>query len=173
MQQKSIFTRLVDTTVALSNINTIIYHHREDEIYFDETYQRDYVWSTIEQQQLLQAIFTQSPIDSIAVVINERESTKYFEIVDGRQRITTILKFVDNEIPFIVNDKEIFFKDLSAIDKKMFGSTRLPSVNLVSFEKNGVVSYKDKINYFYKKNFSGVPQSTDHKNKIEKMIHDL
>ena len=118
----------------------------------------------------MHSIFNELPLDSISVVLNPQSEDKYFEIIDGRQRTTTIIKYTENEFPYIDEDgNEVYFRDLSDTDRASFRMVKLPVIELSS--KSGEpLKYEQKVAYFYRKNFAGQPQSAEHKSHIEKIL---
>ncbi|MCY9861428.1 DUF262 domain-containing protein [Vibrio coralliirubri] len=170
MQEQSLFATDTETSSTNSVFSSFIFHRDEGCLYFNKQYQRPYCWGEKEQQSLLQTIFAREPIDSVAVVINHDSDSEYFEVVDGRQRITTMLKFFDGEIPFITESgAKVYFNDLPKFDQLEFKKLTLPTVELKSRD-GSPVSLVSKLRFFYRKNFAGVPQSQDHKAKIELMM---
>ncbi|PSV00378.1 DUF262 domain-containing protein [Photobacterium kishitanii] len=170
----SLFSGDVTTTTACVSIGHLIHNHKEGSVFFDETYQRKYVWGTKEQQQLLKTIFKNLPIDAISVVINDPSSHKYIEVIDGLQRCTTLIKFTNDEFPYITETgAEVYHSQMSDEDKREFRSIRLPMVELSSNKGSVPITLEQKVAYFYRKNFYGVPQSSSHKAKIENMISQL
>lgn len=141
----------------------------ENVIDFDAEYQRGYVWEEKEQQSLLNAIFKSLNIGAVSIIEKGSEFDKYIEVVDGKQRITTICKFFKNEIPYIVKNKEIYFKDLSLFDQRAFKNTVTIAVNYMNVD----ITEKEKYEYFYSVNFSGVSQTDEHKKMIEDKIKSL
>lgn len=95
----------------------------EDNIDVSPDYQRRFVWDEVRQSQLIESVFLGIPIPNMFMATNE-DST--WEVIDGLQRITTILRFVS--------------PDLAKIDDKNLGPLRLkgmekiPSLNGASFE---------------------------------------
>lgn len=125
-------------------------------------YQREYVWKKDQQQLFLNSIISGLPLGYISVV--KDKSAFVYEIVDGKQRLTTLRKFVENEISVEINGEEVFYKDLNMAERNMFESCDLPMVRLIDPTK------LDKLNYFMMINFGGVAQSEEHKKKVERMI---
>ena len=55
------------------------------------SYQRDVVWSNSDSQKLLDSVLRGIPLPSI--ILNQRQNRRVHEIVDGKQRLTAILRF--------------------------------------------------------------------------------
>tara|TARA_R110001592_G_scaffold209888_5_gene461136 strand:+ start:6687 stop:7205 length:519 start_codon:yes stop_codon:yes gene_type:complete len=165
----SLFKNSLRVKSTSTTLGHFLFLHQEGQLFLDAEYQREYVWQAAQQQALLKSIFDSQPIDSVAVSINEKEVAKYCEIVDGKQRLTTLIKFRAGEFPYILEDgTEIFHADMDAPDQIQFKHTRLTSNEL--HPHNGEpISEAAKIEYFLQKNFGGVPQSEEHRLKVEKM----
>ncbi|MEN0064200.1 MAG: DUF262 domain-containing protein [Myxococcota bacterium] len=56
------------------------------------SYQRDQVWSTSDSQKLIDSVLRGIPLPSI--ILNQRKSSRIHEIVDGKQRLTALLRFI-------------------------------------------------------------------------------
>lgn len=146
--------------------------NNEGELYYNPLYQREYVWSSEDAQNLLHRVFNRWGIGQLAIVINKHEPSKYCEMVDGRQRLTTLFDYTENKFPFIDGDKEIFFRDLDQYDQREFLKTRFSIQELCNTDETPVTD-KQRVQYFYSVNFSGVPQSSEHKKKIEELLNTL
>ena len=73
-------------------------------------YQRDYVWSTKQQQGYLDSLSRNMPL--YGPVINVNMDSGIQEIMDGQNRIMTIYKFLNDEIKFRnENDELIIFSE--------------------------------------------------------------
>ncbi len=156
----------------------------EGEIFFNPLYQRDYIWSDAEAQLLLRQVFKNRPIGTLAIVLNDNSGNdnhpmdyfdhgRYCEVVDGRQRLTTLLKFYNNEFPYVSESgQEVYFKDMRIVDQREFKKTKLPYYEL-STNNSQPVSDIQKIEYFYSVNFAGVPQSDEHKQSIKTLMDKL
>ena len=67
----------------------------EDQINISPDYQRRFVWDAARQSQLVESIFLGIPIPSLFMATNEDSS---WEVIDGLQRLTTMINFVDYKI---------------------------------------------------------------------------
>jgi hypothetical protein len=73
--------------------------HKNNQLDLDPTYQRRSVWSPKDRRFFLDTIFRGFPSPAIFLnkKINEVGKTVY-AVVDGKQRLETIIKFIDNQI---------------------------------------------------------------------------
>ncbi|MCX8795765.1 DUF262 domain-containing protein [Vibrio parahaemolyticus] len=160
--------------LMVTSQNTTIGHFvsmkKEGHLYLDADYQREYVWTRDQQQCLLESIFHRIPLGGISVVVDPKSSDKYLEVVDGKQRLTTILKFVDNEFPYIDEyGNFLYYRDLDVVDQRTFTNVILPSNEL---REDGVrkPSRLQILKFFYRVNFGGTPQAESHRRKVANMI---
>ncbi|ELP6119477.1 TPA: DUF262 domain-containing protein [Vibrio vulnificus] len=149
-------------------------NYKEGDLDLNADYQRDYVWGVVEQQALLQSVFMRVPLHATSVIIREtfsKSNKPYCEQVDGKQRVTTLIKFQDNEIPYVDPEtkKEIYFRDLSKFDQSEFRKTRLPYLSLETSDGSEPTRLQ-VLEYFHRTNFAGVPQSEQHREYIETEI---
>jgi hypothetical protein len=131
----------------MSSLQWNIDHITINELYTDYTqrkrliitpeYQRDFIWPVRKQRLLIQSILQGFPIPIIFLFrdLNKINS----EVLDGKQRITTIFKFVDNELT-LTDSEEC---DIS----KFFHSTNYKFENLKNSYKHNFLFYKIYCNY--------------------------
>jgi len=79
-------------------------------------YQRNYVWQEDKASYLLESILLGYQIPPIILFSRNREGKKILEIIDGRQRYQTILRYMDNE--FALDKKGL--QAYENLDKKKF-----------------------------------------------------
>jgi hypothetical protein len=95
----------------------------EQNINVSPDYQRRFVWDEIRQSQLIESIFLGIPVPNIFMATNADAS---WEVIDGLQRITTILRFVAHSLA--MKDG----KNLGAL--RLRGLEKVPSLNGAFFE---------------------------------------
>ncbi|WP_191396181.1 DUF262 domain-containing protein [Flavonifractor sp. An306] len=87
---------------------------------FEPDYQRGYVWEDCDRESLLDSIFMGADIGRFVLRRrNEEEWDKdkvTYEIVDGKQRILTLLAYFENRFPY----RGAFYNDLSPRDQRKF-----------------------------------------------------
>ncbi len=81
-------------------------------------YQRDYIWDIEDKVLLIDSIFRGIEIGKFVFVENEDSLDKRYEILDGKQRIRSILDYYENK--FAYNGK--YFNDLCKDDQRYFKS---------------------------------------------------
>ncbi|MCF6686851.1 DUF262 domain-containing protein [Raoultella ornithinolytica] len=133
---------------------------------FGAEYQRDYVWGHQEQQTFLRVLISGFPIGSVALAKAPDWDTcdgPYIEVVDGKQRLTTLKLFINNEIPIVICGDEIYWSEFTRSEQLAFSRPTLSAVILDD------ATEKDRIAYFVAVNFTGVPQSEEHRQKVLKL----
>lgn len=95
----------------------------EKAIHISPDYQRKFVWDTVRQSQLIESIYLGIPIPNLFMATNQ-DST--WDVVDGLQRITTILRFVSPVLSSIAGE------EVPAL--KLKGLEKTPSLNGATFD---------------------------------------
>lgn len=137
--------------------------------------QRPYVWKHHQQNEFILSILLEKPIEPVVVVQHnsDRQRTETINyIIDGKQRLMTIQKFLMNEFPIIIGVKEVYFKDFDE-ELYYFFKSRVNSLTAIIY-----YSYRDtqidddmKIILFNYYNFAGTPQTESHKNKLQQLLN--
>lgn len=96
-------------------IQSIYAWYSEDKLFVNRRYQRKLVWTQIEKQKLIESITSQYPVP--AILLAERPDGT-FEIIDGLQRLFSIVSFIENSYP--------------TIDGKLFNVAQFPTAKLRS-----------------------------------------
>lgn len=82
----------VQAKVESTRIVLIRLQAEEGTLILNPSYQRDSVWSDSESKALIDSILRGIPLPSI--ILNQRKGDPHVEIVDGKQRLTAILRFI-------------------------------------------------------------------------------
>lgn len=96
---------------------------RDKNINVSPDYQRKFVWDDTRQSQLVESIFLGIPIPNIFMATNTDAS---WEVIDGLQRVTTIVRFVEPNIA-IIDGNELGELRLKNMEK-------IPSLNGATYE---------------------------------------
>ena len=102
------------------NIYSLLNYHYLFGVDFKPDYQRGSVWDEEDREKLLDSIFAGREIGRFVfkqLPFNRtNDDGNYYEIVDGKQRMLTLLAFYENRFPY----KGVFYNDLSVLDKNWF-----------------------------------------------------
>jgi len=130
---KSEISSIIKNNLKIDNmvksIGSIFKNERfRDKVDFKPYFQRNYVWDGHKASYFIESIFLGTEIPPIVMFDNGNT----IEVIDGRQRYETILKFMNNELELsndgvktlkaLVNDK---YYDLSEESKDAFEDTKI------------------------------------------------
>lgn len=134
--------------------------------------QRPYVWESHQQKNFIVNVLLGKPIDEFIVVEDEDDDNNVIVLViDGKQRLMTIRKFIHNQFPITVFGKDVYYDDFDTELKMLFRRYVNSFVATVYYSDSYArISDKDKILLFNYYNFSGTPQTEEHKEMLEKLI---
>lgn len=128
-------------------------------------YQRDFCWNLRDKQLLIDSIYNGIDIGKIIIRkrswdwvlgrIKEDKSAALKDIVDGKQRLKSIIEFINNEYP---DSYGFYWDDLSKKAQNTF--LNFNSVSYGEIEEKA--KDEDVKNIFLNINFSGVAMSQEH-----------
>lgn len=124
-------------------------------------YQRDYVWEDSDKESLIDSIFNGIEIGKFALIKHDYSEDLLYEILDGKQRLTTLLDFYENRISY----KGYYFNELSFMDKHTFLNTE------VTLGETSDLTKQEIYEYFVKLNTTGKSMDEEHLKKIKEMIN--
>ena len=131
--------------------------------------QRGFVWNLEQKRELIYSIFKGLQLPPLCVIqLRTNKDKTIYKIIDGKQRLSTILSFVKNEFSIIWNEKEYFYKDLDwSIQRELLGHG-LFRTNIGYEYEDKLISDNDKIKWFEMINFAGTPQDKEHLENLKK-----
>lgn len=130
--------------------------------------QRGYTWTLHQKQQLILSILKGVRIPAMAIVCNQN----VYQIIDGKQRLSSWLHFVQNSFSITHGGKEYYFEDCDEECKRVLTLTHVEADLVYEDTSNGCsnLSDRDKIAWFNLINFAGTPQDSKHYHKLEQAI---
>ena len=137
--------------------------------YYDRTnmnphYQRGNVWSEKDKEALIDSIMSSSDIGKFVFIRlpYEKDQKHRYEILDGKQRITTLVDFFEGRF---------LYKGVSYFDMHPGDQYHLRDC-IISLAVAEDLTEKDIYEYFVRLNSTGVAQDKDHIEKVKGMITD-
>lgn len=144
-------------------LDVVQHWKREGYLLLSPPYQRGDVWGEIRQRNLIKSLLLGVPIPSI--IVNDRFVGRWGEeiaVIDGKQRITAILKFLEGELAvpadwFGIDGDTVLFTDLPIARQR--GMRNIP----IPFSEGQLPDLESEREVFELVNFGGVPQGeSDH-----------
>ena len=145
-----------------SDIQGLLFKYYHFGVNMSPEYQRDLVWTETQEQALLDSIYNNIEIGKFAFIelpYNENDPTTY-EILDGKQRLNTLLKFHQGRIKY----KGLTIFEMHSIDRYHFEGYPISIGELRNATK------KDIYNYFLKLNTGGITVPESHLDKVRDLL---
>lgn len=95
------------------SINTILDMIKSGKLDLSPEFQRNYVWDNKRASLLIDSLMRDIRLDPIILHLKDSK----YALVDGKQRVTSIKRFIDNEFSLIFSGKEQVVPELSGIKK--------------------------------------------------------
>lgn len=130
--------------------------------------QRPLVWTGLQREQLILSVFKGIRIPEVSVLkhFTDYEDKKYvYQVIDGKQRLSTLLSYINNEFYVGWGLNEYKFKDLH--EYLQISIYNCISANIGFDYPDKRVSDDDKIKWFELINFAGTPQDLQHLNALK------
>lgn len=131
--------------------------------------QRDFVWNIEQKRELIFSILIGRHIPHCAVIniINPLdEKSDIYQIIDGKQRLSSIFDFMDNKFSIKLENREYLFSELPD-DYKLAITNFNFRYYIVNEEIGNVISDEQKIAWFKFINYAGTPQDIEHLNSLK------
>jgi len=111
-----------------TSLDTILSRYYHFGVNLNPKYQRDLVWDMDNKLKLIESLFLGRDIGKF-VFVSDDNSDILYEILDGKQRLTTIIEYIENKFSY----KGIFYKDLSLEDRRLL---RNRTISIADINKN-------------------------------------
>jgi hypothetical protein len=124
--------------------------------------QRKLCWKLQQKQELVISVLKGIALPSLSVIIHEAEDGKRtHKIIDGKQRLSSLISFYKGEFPLSVDGNDYYFKDLEPLAQTEIKLLHL-TADLAYEYWDAMISDDDKIAWFEMINFAGTPQDAEH-----------
>jgi uncharacterized protein with ParB-like and HNH nuclease domain len=143
-------------------------------VWFDNPeYQRELVWTLNQKQDYVTNLFNGMAEIRPTILLYYEGKKDVYEVLDGKQRLTTLFQFIDNEFAIIVDGEEVYFNDLIETDKKFILNHNVYWTRIMSFKVLEPIALEDKLTLFLEKNYLGTRMSDEQINKVLNMLDDI
>ena len=143
-------------------------------VWFDTPeYQRALVWTLKQKQDYITNLFNGMAEIKPTILLYYADNKDIYEVLDGKQRLTTLFQFIDNEFAIIVDGEEVYFNDLIDTDKKFILNPNVYWTRIMSFKVLEPIALEDKLTLFLEKNYLGTRMSDEQINKVLNMLDDI
>jgi hypothetical protein len=132
-------------------IQELVNLHKNNELDLSPWYQRRSVWTEPQKAYLINTLFEQKPIPSLYVrhSLDVAAEKSVRQVVDGQQRIRTILEYVDNQFAAKHperSNKKVLYKNLSRAEQEKFKFTSLSVGYLLGATDSDVIEIFGRLN---------------------------
>ena len=140
---------------------------------YDRNLQRPFVWTIEQKAELIKSILRDieiAPLTIIQVRDRQAEYPLVWQIIDGKQRFSSILSYLRGEFPITIEGEEFYYNDLpDELQKKIkwfdvrayvvYHNIYHNTDNLTDRERlRETVTDEDRIELYLYINYAGVPQ---------------
>ena len=125
--------------------------------------QRGDVWTLEQKQELIWSILKRRNIPRISVVYTVDDT---YKVIDGKQRLSSMLGYLNNEFPLSYNNVDYYFKDLPKEHQSHIEHYGIPAMIYNEFPDTKL-SDQQLIDWFMFINFAGTPQDVEHFEKLK------
>jgi hypothetical protein len=132
---------------------------------YNHNLQREFCWDLLQKQELILSLLKEIKIPKLSVLY--LKDKRIYQIIDGKQRLSTIISFYKNEFPINVNGFDYFYNDLdktSQMNIRLFNFT----INIAYVYDRDIITDDDKMDWYDLLNFAGTAQDKEHINNIKK-----
>ncbi len=133
---------------------------------FDPEYQRGYVWEMKDKMLLIDSVFNCIDIGKFVFIHLEYGETAKdlgYEILDGKQRLSTLCDYYENRFAY----NGLFYNDLSKREQSHFENYP------VSMAEISNVTREQKLRYFLTLNRGGKQMGEEQLQRVAKMLEEL
>lgn len=105
-------------------LEQVLGFYKSNRIDTDMDYQRGYVWTDSQRQDLIDTLINRGFIPQIHAI--KEEGNRVFQIIDGKQRTTTIIRFLTDELEWKRSCARPHFREILFKDKYSLKFSELP-----------------------------------------------
>lgn len=152
-----------------SSLSFMYHDYKKGILNLDPEYQRGLVWTLDQKQSYVMNLFLEKAVVAPTLILNwivEENEKNSFEVLDGKQRLSTLFDFMDNKFP-LANGK--YFYDLSSDDTRYILrlDVRYTRIECICGRN---LTLDEKIKLFLEVNELGTKMSDKHIEKVKELL---
>lgn len=170
---RSQLTFQISKAMAGYELSDIInYYILDTDVYLETrkmNLQRPLVWTLDQKRELIYSVLKGiyiPPITAVNHSMDDTHNNRVLKIIDGKQRLTSLLSFYKGEFSILFEEKEYFFNDLADQAKREINDCL--RFDIAYSYHNAPISDEELITWFHMINFSGTPQDKAHMDNLMK-----
>lgn len=133
--------------------------------------QRGYVWTDKQKSEFIISMLKGIQMPNYYIYLfDDKNMNSTYKVIDGKQRLSTLISFINGEFSINVKGEEYFFDDLHQWLKSRLYSKPLTTVVFYGYEGSEELSDKDLVDIFNYVNFTGTPQDETHIHELYKSL---
>lgn len=145
----------------------ILHNEEGDEVWdFEAPYQRPYVWSETQQEEFIGHVLSGGTVPLIYIHeewVGERVA---IEVVDGKQRLNAILRFMSGQLPArMLDGSRFYYGELNERERRH----RAMSSRVVTLHG---MTLRERMRFYLRLNDSGVRHTKADLNKVKELLND-
>lgn len=131
--------------------------------------QRDFVWDIHQKREIIWSILMLRNIPRMAlinVVGNENDVHGTYQVIDGKQRLSSMIDFYQNKFTLLIDNNEYYFNQLPTDYQRAIEIYSIPYY-IVNEDYGKEITDDEKIKWFRYINFAGTPQDLEHFKRLK------
>ena len=159
-----ISSKSIDLTYTTRVIEGLIVRFYQIGINMNPEYQRGYVWELTDKQKFIDSVFHNVDLGKFVFydTDNYTPGNYVYEIVDGKQRLSTLIEFYENRFPM---SNGLYYNHLTGKERSYFKNRTIQVADISKLTKNQIYEL------FVTLNTSGKRIDEEHINKVKEMIN--
>lgn len=126
--------------------------------------QRDFVWTIDQKRELIWSILISRQVPRIAMInimTPETGTEGVYQVIDGKQRLSSMLDFFNNKFQLEIDGDLYFYNELPEEYQRAIACYAIPYL-IVNDDYGKPITDQEKIDWFKYINFAGTSQDSEH-----------
>ena len=133
---------------------------------FKTNLQRNFIWSLLQKRSLIESILIERHIPRLSIIWEVDDS---IQVIDGKQRLSAMMSFVNDEFTIILEGDKYLFSQLPNDYKRVINGYNIPFNFISVCNVDEPFSDSEKVKWFSFINFAGTEQDENHIVKLKKL----